>query len=106
MDLLRKTQSNRAGMKPDSRLNGGVTRTEHPETNSEFGGAVMEVSSSEAARVLGRAGGRVGGRVKSPAKAAAARANGKRGGRPKVSNAQIEQFAAKILTEWREIKNG
>jgi hypothetical protein len=64
----------------------------------------MEVSISECARILGRAGGRIGGRAKSPAKVAAARANGARGGRPKITNKRIEEFATKILTEWREIK--
>lgn len=66
----------------------------------------MEVSISEAARILGRAGGRIGGRAKSPAKAAAARANGKRGSTPKVTDAQIERFATEVLTQWREINNG
>lgn len=59
----------------------------------------MAVSVSEAAAILGR----LGGSVKSPRKAAACRANGQRGGRPKVTNAQIEQFAAKVVTDWREI---
>jgi hypothetical protein len=68
-------------------------------------GAAMEVSISECARTLGRAGGPgIGGRAKSPAKVAAARANGARGGRPKITNKRIEEFATKILTEWREIK--
>jgi len=61
----------------------------------------MEVS--EAAAILGRLGGRVGGRSKSPAKLKAARKNGLRGGRPKLTNAQIEKFADKLVTEWREL---
>ena len=60
----------------------------------------MAVSVSEAAAILGR----LGGSVKSPRKAAACRANGQRGGRPKITNKRIEEFATKILTEWREIK--
>lgn len=64
----------------------------------------MEVSISEAARILGRAGGRIGGCVKSPAKAAAARANGKRGGRPRITNRQIEQFATKVVADWQEMQ--
>jgi len=59
----------------------------------------MTVSVSEAAAILGR----IGGSVKSPRKAAACRANGKRGGRPKITNNQIEQFADKIVTEWRNL---
>jgi hypothetical protein len=66
----------------------------------------MNVSVSEAAAILGRLGGRVGGQSKSLAKIRAARENGKRGGRPKLTNAQIEQFATKILTQWRAINNG
>lgn len=65
----------------------------------------MEVSISEAARILGRAGGRIGGRAKSPAKAASARANGARGGRPKTTNAQIEAFASMVVGEWRRLKS-
>jgi len=61
---------------------------------------MMSVSVSEAAAILGR----VGGKVKSPAKAAACRANGKHGGRPKLTNKQIEQFATKVVTEWQEMK--
>jgi hypothetical protein len=59
----------------------------------------MALSISEAAAVLGRRGGA----VKSTAKATAARKNGKLGGRPKVTNAQIDKFADKILAAWREI---
>lgn len=59
----------------------------------------MAVSVSEAAAILGR----VGGSVKSPRKAAACRANGKLGGRPKLTNRQIEQFADKVVGEWREM---
>lgn len=64
----------------------------------------MEVSISECARILGQRGGRIGGSVKSPRKAAACRANGKHGGRPKLTNKQIEQFANKVITEWQELK--
>jgi len=59
----------------------------------------MTVSVSEAAAILGR----LGGSVKSPRKAAACRANGKRGGRPKVTNRQIKQFASLVVEEWREL---
>jgi len=50
--------------------------------------------------------GRAGGSVKSPRKAAAARENGRRGGRrprAKLTTAQIEKFADKIVSEWREL---
>lgn len=63
----------------------------------------MAISVSEAAAILGRVGGRVGGQSKSPAKISAARQNGKLGGRPKLTNAQIEKFADKLVTEWREL---
>jgi len=59
----------------------------------------MTVSVSEAAAILGR----IGGSVKSPRKAAACRANGKRGGRPQITNKQVAQFADKVVAEWREI---
>jgi hypothetical protein len=61
----------------------------------------MEVKA--AAAILGRLGGRVGGRSKSPAKLKAARENGKLGGRPKLTNAQIEKFADKVVADWREL---
>jgi hypothetical protein len=57
----------------------------------------MTVSVSEAAAILGR----VGGSVKSHQKAAAARINGKCGGRPKITNDQIEQFANKVVSDWK-----
>ncbi len=60
----------------------------------------MTVSVSEAAAILGR----IGGKVKSPAKAAACRVNSKRGGRPKITKKQIEEFASKIVEEWRGLK--
>lgn len=43
------------------------------------------------------------GRVKSERKAAASRENGKRGGRPKITNRQIERFAEKTVAAWREL---
>jgi hypothetical protein len=61
----------------------------------------MPVSVSEAAAILGRRGGS----VRSPRKSAACRANGKRGGRPKLTNKQIEEFATKTVNEWRDIQN-
>jgi hypothetical protein len=61
----------------------------------------MAVSVSEAAAILGR----VGGHVKSERKAAACRATGKHGGRPKITNAQVEQFASRIVEEWRGFKS-
>jgi hypothetical protein len=57
------------------------------------------MTTSEAMTQLGR----IGGSVKSPRKAAACRANGKLGGRPKLTNKQIEQFADKVVGEWREM---
>jgi hypothetical protein len=57
------------------------------------------VSVSEAAKILGQRGGQ----AKSPAKATAARKNGKLGGRPKITNAQIEDFAEKMVSAWRDI---
>jgi hypothetical protein len=65
----------------------------------------MDVSISEAAAILGRVGGRVGGQSKSLAKIRAARENGKRGGRPKLTNAQIEKFADKLVSEWRTLSS-
>lgn len=59
----------------------------------------MAISVSEAAAVLGR----LGGQSKSPAKVKAVRENGKRGGRPKLTNAQIEKFADKVVSEWRAL---
>jgi hypothetical protein len=59
----------------------------------------MSVSISEAAAALGRRGGQ----SRSLAKVAAARQNGKRGGRPKLTNAQIEKFADKLVNEWRTL---
>jgi hypothetical protein len=60
----------------------------------------MSVSVSEAAAILGR----IGGSVKSPRKAAACRTNGKRGGRPRITNKQIEQFADKVVADWQALK--
>jgi hypothetical protein len=60
---------------------------------------MMDVSVSQAAATLGR----LGGQSRSQAKVAAARQNGKLGGRPKVSNAQIERFADKLVNEWRTL---
>jgi hypothetical protein len=54
---------------------------------------------SEAASILGR----LGGKAKSKRKATACRANGKRGGRPKITNAQIEHFAERVVGQWREL---
>jgi hypothetical protein len=48
--------------------------------------------------------GRIGGQVKSPAKAAAARRNGKLGGRPKITDAQIRRFASKVIDDWRRLE--
>jgi hypothetical protein len=59
----------------------------------------MSVSISQAAAVLGRRGGQ----SRSLAKVSTAQQNGKRGGRPKLTNAQIEKFADKLVTEWREL---
>jgi hypothetical protein len=58
-----------------------------------------KITVSDAARILGQRGGA----VKSTAKATAARENGKLGGRPKITNAQIEKFADKMLAAWREL---
>lgn len=58
-----------------------------------------KITLSDAARILGQRGGA----VKSTAKATAARKNGKLGGRPKITNAQIEKFADKMLAGWREL---
>ena len=55
----------------------------------------MGISVSAAARVLGR--------VRSARKAEAARKNGKLGGRPRITNAQIEKFASTVVQQWREI---
>ena len=52
-----------------------------------------------AAKILGQRGGQ----SRSEAKVLAARRNGLRGGGPKISNAQIEKFAGKIVSEWREL---
>lgn len=57
------------------------------------------MTTSEAMTQLGR----IGGSVKSEKKAAACRANGKKGGRPKLTNKQIEQFADKVVADWREM---
>lgn len=54
---------------------------------------------SQAASILGR----LGGQAKSARKAAASRRNGKRGGRPKITAAQINEFAGRIVGEWREL---
>lgn len=59
----------------------------------------MTVSVSEAAAILGR----LGGSVKSPRKTVAARANGKLGGRPKLTNKQIEHFAGKVVEQWHAL---
>ncbi len=55
---------------------------------------------SDAARILGQRGGQ----SRSELKISAARRNGQRGGRPKLTNAQIEKFAGKIVSEWRELQ--
>lgn len=73
------------------------------KTESDFAEAVMDVSVSEAAAILGRLGGRRGGQSRSLAKVSAARQNGKLGGRPKLSDAQIQKFADKVVGEWREL---
>jgi hypothetical protein len=59
----------------------------------------MSMTISEAAATLGR----LGGKSKSPAKVQAARTNGKLGGRRKITNAQIERFADKLVNEWRTL---
>jgi len=59
----------------------------------------MSVSISQAAAVLGRRGGQ----SRSLAKVSTAQQNGKRGGRPKLTNAQIEKFASKVVADWREL---
>src|SRR5258708_9406388 len=60
---------------------------------------MTNLSISEAASILGR----LGGRAKSPRKAAASRRNGKLGGRRKITAAQINKFADRIVGEWRGI---